>query len=86
MSGLDIKIEIDEDTLKQIAEKTGGEYFRATDTDSLKNIYARIDKLEKVKFEETGYRQVREYFDAVLLAALAVLAGQSYRVAPAVLE
>ena len=68
-----VKIEIDEDTLKKIAERTGGEYFRATDTDSLKSIYERIDKLEKVKFEESSYRQVREMFDGVLLAALALL-------------
>jgi Ca-activated chloride channel family protein len=68
-----VKIEIDEDTLRKIAEKTGGEYFRATDTDSLKSIYERIDKLEKVKFEESSYRQVDELFDRVLLLALAIL-------------
>jgi len=68
-----VKIEIDEDTLKAIAQKTGGEYFRATDTDSLKSIYERIDKLEKVKFEESSYRQVDELFDRFLLLALALL-------------
>jgi Ca-activated chloride channel homolog len=68
-----VKIEIDEDVLKKIAQRTGGEYFRATDTDSLKNIYTRIDQLEKVKFEETGYRQVDELFDRVLLLALLLL-------------
>lgn len=67
-----VKIEIDEDTLKAIAQKTGGEYFRATDTDSLKSIYGTIDKLEKVKFEESSYRQVDELFDRVLLLALAI--------------
>ncbi len=68
-----VKIEIDEDVLRKIAEKTGGAYFRATDTDSLKSIYQRIDKMEKVKFDETGYRQVEAHFDIVLLAALALL-------------
>lgn len=68
-----IKVEIDEDVLQKIAGKTGGAYFRATDTDSLKRIYERIDKLEKVKFDENGYRQVEGYFDIVLLAALALL-------------
>jgi Ca-activated chloride channel family protein len=68
-----VKIEIDEDTLKKIAKKTGGEYFRATDTDSLKGIYERIDKLEKVKFEESSYRQVEELFDRFVLIALAIL-------------
>ena len=68
-----VQIAIDEDTLKKIAELTGGQYYRATDTDSLKAIYDQIDKLEKVKFEELGYRQYEEYFDKVLLAALLVL-------------
>jgi Ca-activated chloride channel family protein len=68
-----VKIEIDEDGLKAIAQKTGGEYFRATDTDSLKSIYERIDKLETVKFEESSYRQVDELFDRVLLLALMLL-------------
>jgi len=39
--------EIDEDTLKKIAEETGGKYYRATDTESLEEIYKEIDALEK---------------------------------------
>ena len=65
-----VKIEIDEDTLRKIAELTGGEYFRATDTDSLKQVYTRIDQLEKVKFEDNGYRQVEEHFGLFLLLAM----------------
>ena len=42
---------LDEGTLKQIANTTGGTYFRATDTQSLKQIYAEIDRFEKTKFE-----------------------------------
>ncbi len=42
---------LDEGTLKQIANTTGGIYFRATDTESLKQIYAEIDRFEKTKFE-----------------------------------
>ena len=68
-----VKIEIDEETLKAIAQKTGGEYFRATDTDSLEGVYGRIDRLEKVKFEETAYRQTEEHFHLFLLAALVLL-------------
>ncbi len=68
-----VQIDIDEDTLKKIAESTGGQYFRATDTESLKAIYDQIDKLEKVKIEEQGYRQYEEYFDKFLLVALLVL-------------
>ncbi len=48
-------VSIDEKTLKRIAEISGGQYFRATDTDSLGEIYARIDELEKTEIEEKRY-------------------------------
>ena len=41
------KVEIDEDLLNQIAETTGGKYFRATSNTKLEEIYAEINKLEK---------------------------------------
>ena len=44
-------MEIDEDLLTEVASITGGEYFRATDTDALEQIYARIDALEKTQAE-----------------------------------
>ncbi len=53
-------VNIDEATLKQIADTTGGKYFRATDTDSLTRIYEAIDKLEKTKVEATHYVDYRE--------------------------
>jgi Ca-activated chloride channel family protein len=65
-----VKVEIDEDVLKEIARITGGSYFRATDTDSLKSIYDQIDAMEKVKIEDAGFRQYEEHFDVFLLAAL----------------
>lgn len=68
-----VPVEIDEDILKQVAEMTGGQYFRATDTPSLKAIYDQIDRMEKVRFEERGYRQYEERFPAFLLAALMIL-------------
>jgi Ca-activated chloride channel family protein len=52
-----VPVTIDEDTLRAIATETGGEYFRATDTKSLREIYQTIDQLEKSKIEET--RSVR---------------------------
>ncbi|UCD29808.1 MAG: VWA domain-containing protein, partial [Planctomycetota bacterium] len=55
-----IPVNIDEKTLKQIADMTGGEYYRATDTDSLRNIYIEIDKLEKTKTEEKRFLQYTE--------------------------
>lgn len=68
-----VKIDIDEETMKKIAEMTNGKYFRATDTDSLRNIYKEIDSLEKTKIEEIGYRQYKELFVYVLAAALFML-------------
>lgn len=55
-----IDVTIDEKTLKAIAAETGGKYFRATDTDSLKTIYDEIDKLEKTKVETQTYTDYRE--------------------------
>ncbi|KAA1259557.1 von Willebrand factor type A domain protein [Rubripirellula obstinata] len=53
-------VSIDEDTLKAIADTTGGRYFRATDTDSLKQIYQEIDQLERTKFEVNSYVDYKE--------------------------
>ncbi len=72
-----VQIDIDEDMLKEIARLTNGAYFRATDTMSLKNIYDQIDQMEKVKFEETGFRQYEEHFDKFLLLALILLIFES---------
>lgn len=53
-------VTIDEATLKRIARITGGKYYRATDTDSLRQIYREIDELEKTKTEEKRYQQYAE--------------------------
>lgn len=55
-----MQVTIDEATLKKVAEVTGGKYFRATDTNSLKNIYAEIDQLEKSKVEAKHFVDYRE--------------------------
>jgi len=55
-------VEIDEELLTQIAKDTGGQYFRATDTDSLRRIYEQIDKLEKQVVETVKYEDWRELF------------------------
>ncbi len=68
-----IKIDIDEDTLRDIANKTGGEYFRATDTKSLRKIYSEIDKMEKTPVEEKGYLRYHELFEPFLEAAFALI-------------
>jgi Ca-activated chloride channel family protein len=58
----DFQVEIDEETLKQIAQIGGGKYYRATDTKSLEQIYEDIDKLEKTTVELTQLRQYRDLF------------------------
>jgi Ca-activated chloride channel family protein len=55
-----VPVSIDEKTLTEIAEATGGRYFRATDTQSLKAIYETIDRLEKSSIEETKLVRYRD--------------------------
>jgi len=69
-----VKVEIDEELLKEIAEVTGGQYFRATDNKKLKEIYKEIDKLEKTDVEEFKFYNYEEKFrPLVLLAGLFLL-------------
>jgi Ca-activated chloride channel family protein len=55
------QVNIDEETLTEMAERTGGLYFRATNTDSLKKIYETIDELEKTETEQRRYLQYVDY-------------------------
>jgi len=64
------RVEIDEDSLKKIAEQTGGRYFRATDSDSLKQIYAQIDSLEKSEVRWIDHSEYRELFPLLLIPTL----------------
>lgn len=70
-----IPVDIDEPTLKQIAATTGGQYFRATDNSSLKNIYTEIDKLEKTKISVQEYSKKQEEYKywALLVFGLLLL-------------
>jgi Ca-activated chloride channel family protein len=64
------QVEIDEALLREIAEATGGQYFRATDNEELEAIYNEINKLEKTEVEEFKYYRFEEEFRPwVLLAA-----------------
>jgi Ca-activated chloride channel family protein len=67
------KVNIDEKLLTQIANETGGHYYRAKDNESLKNIYSEIDKLEKSKIEVNTLRRYTEEFYPFALAAAAFL-------------
>jgi Ca-activated chloride channel family protein len=83
------EVQIDLELLERIAERTGGEFFRATDPDSLRQIFARIDELEKSEIESQAFRRYRDLYPPVLLVAAALLAGAALlwaaglRVAPA---
>ncbi|MBF0516455.1 MAG: VWA domain-containing protein [Nitrospirae bacterium] len=68
-----IEIDVDDDTLTDIATLTGGQYYRATDFESLKKIYEEIDKLEKTRFEEKRFFEYNEYFYLFLYVALGLL-------------
>ncbi len=67
------RVQIDEALLRQIAEMTGGKYFRATSSKSLERIYEVIDQLEKTKIEVTTIRRHNEKFYPFALAGLAFL-------------
>ena len=67
-----IQIDIDEEALTEIAKITGGKYFRATDTASLKEVYKQIDSLEKTKMEEAKYTEYSELFTYLLIPALGI--------------
>lgn len=63
-------VRIDEALLKQVAKLTGGQYFRATNTESLKEIYQTIDELEKTEAKVKEYHEYEERFTYFLYPAL----------------
>src|SRR3954452_6888532 len=82
-----VEVSMDEDTLKKIADTTGGKYFRATDTESLAAIYREIDQLEKTNVESQHFVDYRELaiesanlggwkVPPLVLVALLLLAGR----------
>ena len=68
-----LPVEIDEELLKEIATETQGKYFRATDNESLKEIYDEIDKLEKTKIEEFKYYNYQEKYRIFIFLGLGFL-------------
>ncbi len=68
-----IPVEIDETLLKDIAEQTGGKYFRATDNAKLMEIYEEINKMEKVRTTVDSFPVYKELFPRYALIALIAL-------------
>jgi Ca-activated chloride channel family protein len=68
-----VLVKFDEKTLGEIATITNGQYFRATDTNSLRKIFSEIDKMEKTKVEVERTAQYRDLFYYVLIPGIACL-------------
>jgi len=68
-----VPVEIDEALLQDIAQTTGGLYFRATNNSKLGEIYDEINKLEKTEVEEFKYQQYDEGYRPLVLAAIGLL-------------
>jgi Ca-activated chloride channel homolog len=69
-----MEVDVDEALTKRIAERTGGEAYRATDPESLRTIFERIDKLEKSEIRHTSFKRYRELFPPVAAGAGGLLA------------
>ena len=83
-----VKVEIDEETLKQMADETGGRYFRATDATKLAEIYTAIGEMEKTEIKTREYVDYSELFPRflwpglILLGVEALLANTRFRRLP----
>ena len=68
-----VPVDVDEESLKQVADLTGGAFFRATDTDSLERIYQQIDEMEKSAETIKKFDRYRELYPWLLVPALLLL-------------
>jgi Ca-activated chloride channel family protein len=68
-----VQVNIDEEMLQQIADLTGGRYYRATDLNELIQIYDEIDQLEQTEIEEIIYTDYEDLYDTYLLSGLLFL-------------
>jgi len=69
-----VQMDVDEDTLREIAKRTGGRFFRATDSAALAEIYAAIDRLERAPIRSIEYREYEDLGPALMLVAAALMA------------
>ncbi len=69
----EVEVKIDEPVLREIAQTTGGKYFRATSNQSLEDVYNEINQLEKSELKSTKLYNYEEYFRFFLWIALGVL-------------
>ncbi|HQQ93205.1 MAG TPA: VWA domain-containing protein [Bacteroidia bacterium] len=64
-----VDVDVDEKVMTEISDRTGGKYFRATDEESLINIYHEIDKMEKTIVSERNFSKKAEHFLPFVIAA-----------------
>lgn len=62
VGGNDSEVKVDENTLREIAREGNGQFFRATDNQTLRNIFEQINRLEKVKIKDNVYRDVEDFY------------------------
>ena len=85
---INVQADIDEETLQQIAAATGGQYFRATDSQALRQIFSTIDRMERTDLKVRGYTRHTEQFawflypGALLILLELALAGTVLRTIP----
>jgi Ca-activated chloride channel family protein len=70
---VNMRVDLDEPTLQEVAELTGGRYFRATDRESLEAVYAEIDELETTEIQVENFTRYEERFPPLLGAGLLLL-------------
>ena len=70
---MQVPVDVDEPTLKEIAARTGGKYYRADQSDTLRSIYAEIDRLEKIEAVVQKYTRTQELFAWAAVPALGLL-------------
>ncbi len=68
-----MNVPVDEPLLQEIAARTGGQFFKATDRESLRGVFAEIDRLEKTPLQVKRYVRYREAFPPLAWAGLSLL-------------
>src|SRR5664280_33371 len=68
-----VPVDVDEDTLQKIADKTGGRYYRADNAEKFRQIYAEIDKLERTEATINKYTEFKELFPWLVAGGLVLL-------------
>lgn len=71
-----VPVDIDEDVLKKVADKTGGRYYRADNTETLRRIFLEIDQLEKSTVEVKKFQRYRELAHWLIAAGLGLLVAE----------